>query len=467
MTDAELPAALQRPLALLDVQATGLHPQRDGIWEIAVLLVDEGRVSERLSWLLDPGQPLPASVVALSGVLAAELHGQPRFAEIAGALRQVLHGRLLVGHNLRFDLAFLRQGLLAAGLPLRARQLCTLRLARQLHPELPAYGLDALCAHFAIPRFLRHRASVDVEACWQLLQCLARQDAAAFERSLRGQLRKAAVPHQLSAERLAALPERPGVYYFHGEGGALLYVGKSRNLRRRVQSHFQNDHASRRSLQIAQQVREIRVQPTAGELGALLLEAAEVARLQPLYNRQLRRQHELLSWTLRGTADGLQPELQALQQLQPGIEHAGLFRARREALAWLRAQAREHGLCLRLLGLEGGQGACFAAQLGQCSGACCGREAREAHDARLRTAFGGRRLAAWPWRGPVALVERDLVHGLSEWHVLDGWRHLGSVADPQRIAVLLACPDAPFTRDTYRILRHHLRRHPDMEIVEL
>ncbi|HEY6612684.1 MAG TPA: exonuclease domain-containing protein, partial [Pseudomonas sp.] len=238
MTDAVLPPALQRPLALLDVQTTGLHPQRDGIWEIAVLRVDEGRVSERLSWLLDPGQPLPASVAALSGVLAAELRGQPRFAEIAGALRQALHGRLLVGHNLRFDLAFLRQGLLAAGMTLRARQLCTLRLARQLYPELPAYGLDALCEHFVIPRFLRHRAPADVEACWQLLQRLARQDAAAFERHLSGQLRKAAVPHQLSAGRLAALPERPGVYYFHGEGGALLYVGKSRNLRRRVQSHF-------------------------------------------------------------------------------------------------------------------------------------------------------------------------------------------------------------------------------------
>lgn len=465
MSGAALPAALQRPLAVLDVETTGLHPQRDGIWEIAVLLVDAGRVSGRLSWLLDPGQPLPGAIAALSGVLDAELRDQPRFAAIAGELLAALQGRLLVGHNLRFDLAFLRRGLRAAGLALRARQLCTLRLARQLYPELPAHGLDALCAQFAIPRFIAHRAPADAEATWQLLQRLAAHPACA--ESLNGQLRKGAVPPGLGAARLAELPERPGVYYFHGAGGALLYVGKSRNLRRRVQSHFQNDHASRRSLQMAQQVCEVRVTPTAGELGALLLEAAEVARLQPLYNRQLRRQRELLSWTLQLAGGGLRPELQALARLAPGVEHAGLFRARRDALEWLRGQAREHGLCLRLLGLESGQGACFAAQLDQCRGACCGREPRSAHDARLRAAFGGRRLAAWPWRGPVALVERDAANELCEWHVLDGWRHLGSVRDPARIAALLDNPEAPFTRDTYRILRSHLRRHPEMEIVEL
>lgn len=465
MTAARLQAALSRPLAVLAVQSTGLHPQRDGIWEVAVLLVDQGRVSGRLGWLLDPGQPLTAGVAAPGGVLDAELRGQPRFAEIAGDLLAALRGRLLVGHNLRFDLAFLRHGLLAAGLRLRARQLCTLRLARQLYPELPAHGLDALCAQFAIPRFIAHRAPADAEAVWQLLQRLAVHPG--LDAALHGLLRKGAVPPGLSAARLAELPERPGVYYFHGEGGALLYVGKSRNLRRRVQSHFQQDHASRRSLQMAQQVREIRVAPTAGELGALLLEAAEVARLQPLYNRQLRRQRELLTWTLQVADDGLRPQLQALQQLAPDGEHAGLFRARRAALDWLRGQAREHGLCLRLLGLESGQGACFAAQLGQCRGACCGREPRGAHDARLRAAFGGRRLATWPWCGPVALVERDAAHELCEWHVLDGWRHLGSVRDPGEIAALLARPAAPFTRDTYRILRGHLRRHPEMEIVEL
>ena len=47
--------------------------------------------------------------------------------------------------------------------------------------------------------------------------------------------------------------------------------------------------------------------------------------------------------------------------------------------------------------------------------------------------------------------------------MLDGWRHLGSVRDPARIAALLDNPEAPFTRDTYRILRSHLRRHPEMD----
>lgn len=461
------PPLLTRPLAIIDVETTGLHPQRDRIWELAVLLVDQGQVSRRLSWLLDPGLSLPAGISALCGVLPQELVGQPRFAEIADELTRALQGRVLVGHNLRFDLAFLRQALLECAQPLRARQLCTLRLARSVCPQLVSHSLEALCSHFTIPRFIQHRALADAEATWALLQCLARCDAQTVQQALGAQLRKAAVPRHLSAEYLAALPERPGVYYFYGDNQALLYVGKSRNLRRRVQSHFQNDHASRRSLQIAQQIREIRVQPTAGELGALLLEAAEVARLQPLYNRQLRRQRELLSWSLEPGEGGCVPVLRPLEALRPGGQHAGLFRARREALGWLRALARERGLCLRLLGLEKGQGACFAAQLGQCRGACCGRESRAEHDARLREGCSRLQVADWPWRGAVALIERDLRHGLSQWHVVDGWRHLGSCEDPAAIPALRARTTAPFTRDTYRILRSHLRRHPDMELIEL
>ncbi len=449
---------------MIDIKTTGLHPLRDGIWEIGLLLVDKDQVVARQHWLLDPGQALPASVSRLCGVLPAELLGQPRFADIAKALAESLQGRVLVGHNLRFAHAFLRRAFARLGLRLRWRQLCILQLVRALSPQLADYGLDALCAARQIPRFIRQRALPDAEAAWQLLQQL-QADAPAAQ--VRAQLRKAAVPRYLNAERLRALPERPGVYYFHGENQALLYVGKSRNLRQRVQSHFQNDHGSRRALQMAQQVRDIRVRPTTGELGALLLEAAEVKRLLPLYNRQLRRQRELLTWALPATGSGITPQLQGLEQLPAGIAHAGLFRSRRQAQSWLRQMARERQLCLQLLGLESGQGGCFAAQLGQCRGACCGREPRGAHDARLLEGCERLRLASWPWPGPVALVERDARHDYCQWHVLDQWRHLATLDDPALLETALQQPAQPFSLDAYHILLGHLRRHPDLEVVPL
>ncbi|WP_260469764.1 3'-5' exonuclease family protein [Ectopseudomonas oleovorans] len=446
------------------MKTTGAHPARDAIWELAIIQVDaEGCVAERLHWLFEPGVALPSQLLSLSGLHPLELRGQPRIDSEARAIADAIRGRVLMGHNLRFSLAFLRR-VLPDWKTLRPPQLCTLRLARATLPQLASAGFDALCAHFGITRFFRDRAVPDAEAVLTLAQHLLQEVAPT---TLGQQLRSAARPPLLAAERFAQLPERPGVYYFVGDGGAQLYVGKSRNLRRRVMSHFQNDHRDRRSLQMVQQIRDVQLAVTAGELGALLFESAEIKRLQPLYNRRLRKQRELLTWALAGEPGELHIELLQHHALRPGLRHVGLFRSRHQARQWLLEQARERRLCLRVLGLEEGEGACFAYQLGRCAGACCGEEPRSAHDRRLLAGAERLQTQAWPWNGPVALVERDEQHGLTQWHVLDQWRHLGTVDQLDHAQPLLAARRGGFNLDTYHILLGHLRRHPNMEIVPL
>ena len=454
-------ATLQgRALAVVEVKTTGVHPARDAIWELAIIQVDaEGCVAERLHWLFEPGVALPPQLLSLSGLHPLELSGQPRIDSEARAIADAIRGRVLMGHNLRFSLAFLRR-VLPDWKTLRPPQLCTLRLARATLPQLASAGFDALCAHFGITRFFRDRAVPDAEAVLTLAQHLLQQVAPT---TLGQQLRSAARPPLLAAERFAQLPE----HYFLGDGGAQLYVGKSRNLRRRVMSHFQNDHRDRRSLQMVQQIRDVQLAVTAGELGALLFESAEIKRLQPLYNRRLRKQRELLTWALAGEPGELHIELLQHHALRPGLRHVGLFRSRHQARQWLLEQARERRLCLRVLGLEEGEGACFAYQLGRCAGACCGEEPRSAHDRRLLAGAERLQTQAWPWNGPVALVERDEQHGLTQWHVLDQWRHLGTVDQLDHAQPLLAARRGGFNLDTYHILLGHLRRHPNMEIVPL
>ena len=454
-------ATLQgRALAVVEVKTTGVHPARDAIWELAIIQVDaEGCVAERLHWLFEPGVALPPQLLSLSGLHPLELSGQPRIDSEARAIADAIRGRVLMGHNLRFSLAFLRR-VLPDWKTLRPPQLCTLRLARATLPQLASAGFDALCAHFGITRFFRDRAVPDAEAVLTLAQHLLQEVAPT---TLGQQLRSAARPPLLAAERFAQLPE----HYFLGDGGAQLYVGKSRNLRRRVMSHFQNDHRDRRSLQMVQQIRNVQLAVTAGELGALLFESAEIKRLQPLYNRRLRKQRELLTWALAGEPGELHIELLQHHALRPGLRHVGLFRSRHQARQWLLEQARERRLCLRVLGLEEGEGACFAYQLGRCAGACCGEEPRSAHDRRLLAGAERLQTQAWPWNGPVALVERDEQHGLTQWHVLDQWRHLGTVDQLDHAQPLLAARRGGFNLDTYHILIGHLRRHPNMEIVPL
>ncbi|RRV42645.1 DNA polymerase III subunit epsilon [Pseudomonas sp. o96-267] len=448
----------------MEVKTTGVHPARDAIWELAIIQVDvDGTVEARLHWLFEPAVAVPPPLLSLAGLHPLELRGQPRIECEAQAIAEAIRGRVLVGHNLRFSLAFLRR-VLPEWKRLRPPQLCTLRLARAALPELASGGFDALCTHFGIARFFRDRAVPDAEAALALARQLLTRVAPS---ALGSQLRSAARPPLLAVERFARLPERPGVYYFLGDGGAQLYVGKSRNLRRRVMSHFQNDHRDRRSLQMVQQIRDVQLAVTAGELGALLLESAEIKRLQPLYNRRLRKQRELLTWALAGEPGELHIELLQHHALRSGLRHVGLFRSRHQARQWLLEQVRERRLCLRVLGLEDGEGACFAYQLGRCAGACCGEEPRSAHDRRLLAGAERLQTQAWPWSGPVALVERDEQHGLTQWHVLDQWRHLGTVDQLDHAQPLLAARRGGFNLDTYHILIGHLRRHPNMEIVPL
>ncbi len=94
---------------------------------------------------------------------------------------------------------------------------------------------------------------------------------------------------------LETLPKLPGVYQFHGDSDTMpLYIGKSVNLRSRVLSHLRTPEEAA----MLRQSRRITWQRTAGELGALLLEARLIKEQQPLFNKRLRRNKQLCAWLL-------------------------------------------------------------------------------------------------------------------------------------------------------------------------
>lgn len=256
-------------------------------------------------------------------------------------------------------------------------------------------------------------------------------------------------PARLAALRDAArrLPAAPGVYLFLGEDARLpVYIGKSVNLRQRVLSHLRNPQEAR----LQRLSRAIEHIPTAGEIGALLLEAQLIKRRQPLLNQRLRRTRHLCALRL---VEG-RPQVVDTRSVdfarEPGLY--GLYASRHAALEALQALADTHRLCGLALGLEAPGLAgrpCFRAQVQRCAGLCAGRESAEAHDARLRDALAGLQLTCWPFEGAVGLVEG---HGPErQVHVVRNWCYLGSVHDP-REAARLDRVAAGFDADGYRIL---------------
>lgn len=448
------PESLPLPLAIVDLETTGGNAGRDRITEIAIIRVDADGVTAWSS-LVNPGVPIPPFITRLTGISADMVATAPCFEALVPELLQRLDGARFVAHNARFDHGFLRNAFARAGVSWRAKPLCTVRLSRALDPEAPRHGLDQVIARYGIAMQDRHRALDDARAVLDFLVAAEQRHGPDRVAEAAGELvRRSVLPPYLDADLPDRLPSCPGVYQFHGESG-LLYVGKAVNLRQRVLSHFSADHANPVEMRLSQQVRRVTWETCPGELGALLREARLVKQLQPLHNRQLRKQRLLLSLRLARGDDGLlRPEPVSGPSLAGAGRLHGLFHTRAAITTLLRDLGRTHALCDQALGLEKlARRACTSRQLKRCAGLCTGDDSIADHNARLQAALADIALKAWPFDGPVGLVETHPDSGEREIHVVDNWCWLGSVGDEAALAdCLAAARDPVLDRDTYRLL---------------
>lgn len=465
-----LPTDMLACYVLLDLETTGGNALHDRITEVAAVRIENGVEVARLDTLINPQQNIPVFIERLTGISNAAVQQAPTFDGVAPALLLLLDNAVLVAHNVRFDHSFLIQEFSKLGIKLRSRTLCTVRLSRRLYPHEKRHGLDAIMQRHGLHTQARHRAMGDVMVVQQWL-AIARKEWGldALQAHAQALLQSsAALPPQLETD-VQTIPESPGVYLFYGEGEQVLYIGKSVKLRSRIMSHFQASSREPREMRIAQEIRRIEWIPSAGELGALLLEARLVKARQPLHNRQLRRENSLCAWRLNS-----QPSTRPLLTLVRGTDFEpqalgdlyGPYRSRQQALTHLRTLADMHQLCHHAIGLSSGKGPCFAHQIKRCQGVCCGQETPERHHLRLKTALACGQLQAWPFSGAVGLRETDAPSGRSQVHVFDQWCHLGSADSDAALSSLLQHPQQTlaFDLDSYRLALKYLVTSPKPHI---
>jgi DNA polymerase-3 subunit epsilon len=467
------------PIVFVDLETTGANPAFDRVIEVGIVKVSGGRIEYEWSTLVDPGEPIPPVIQGFTGITDAMVRGAPRFADIADEVFARLEGSLFVAHNARFDYGFLKNEFKRLDRAFQPRVLCTVKLSRALYPEHHRHGLDALIARHGLACDARHRALGDARVLWDFVQLAqAEKPPEAIRAALKKAMKSPSLPSGLEATAVDAVPEAPGVYLFYGEsshspggsGDLPLYIGKAVNLRARVQSHFAADHSAGRAMRLAQETRRIEWIETAGELGALLLEARLIKERQPIHNRRLRKNEELCAFRL---VEGGEVALERvpLSGVPAGElgDLYGQFKSKREANNTLRELAAEHGLCLKRLGLETGKGPCFNHQIRRCKGWCVGKENALTHDLRLKAALAVLKLRAWPFPGRIAVRERDEAGGRCEWHLFEHWCHLGTAkSEADLFEAAQARTDAAFDLDTYRILRRELdKRAGSADILKL
>jgi DNA polymerase-3 subunit epsilon len=457
---------LPQDLVFVDLETTGGNAAHHRITEVGIVRMIDGVVVDEWSSLVNPGCRIPSYIEGFTGITNEMVAGAPRFADIASMVLEKLRPSsavpvqqpVFVAHNARFDYSFLRTEFRRLDLPFSARVLCTVKLSRRLFPEFHRHSLDAIMARHQLSCSARHRALGDARVLgdfWRVLRAEVADDRLAAAACTVLGLNK--LPAHLPEGLADELPEGPGVYRFFDEDNVLLYVGRSLSLRTRVLGHFAGENADAKEQKKARLVRRIDWVETAGDLGAQFQEIEWIRKQTPVFNTRGKQKGD--SFTLRAPAGGHGVRPTAIGDLAPADLAGcfGVFHSEKDARKALTDIARAHSLCLKVLGLEEGSGSCVAHQLGRCKGACVGKELLMLHNMRLQLALSALKLKPWPYPGRIALQE-----GLSEFHILDHWVHVGTVRSEEEMAEFDGgrAPIA-FDVDVYRILLRYLAKNPD------
>ena len=157
--------------AVIDFETTGLSPRVDRVVEIAVIQLDRS-VSPcgEFATLINPGRDIGATHI--HRITARDVVGAPRFEQVAPMLADLLRGRVIVAHNVQFDLRFLHAEFARIGIALpELPAMCTMQLAPQYLRGLAGRTLAACCLAAGVPLDGAHAAVVDARAVARLLAC--------------------------------------------------------------------------------------------------------------------------------------------------------------------------------------------------------------------------------------------------------------------------------------------------------
>ena len=434
--------------AIIDVETTGGTARWERITEIAIVLHDGEKVVDTFSTLLNPDRSIPWNITQLTGITDEMVSEAPHFYEVARQIVEMTEDCIFVAHNVNFDYSFVREEFARLGYDYTRKQLCTVRLARKVFPGLSSYSLSNLKKHFGIKAEKSHRALDDTLATTKLFELiLAEQDGTGSLRQLVNQgVKEAKLPEGITLERLHAIPESCGVYYFHNKAGKVIYVGKSLNIKKRLFEHFADK--TKKGERLRAGVADFSWEETGSELVALLLESSEIKRLQPPINRAQRTRN--FSTAIYSYVDQNGYKCLAIGKRtaknEKTLNIVAVYAKLDVARSHLQSMVRQWELCFRLSNLDASDKACFHYSIKKCYGACVGEEPPEEYNERVEMAIAqiDKRLS-----GSYFIIDKGRKEGeISVVGVLNGkyqgftfWDEQNNQFQPDEILDMLDLPD--------------------------
>ena len=415
--------------------------------------------------LVNPERDIQPFVVNLTGINSNMLRNAPKFYEIAKRIVEITEDCILVAHNAQFDYRILGTEFRRLGFDYERRSLCTVELAKSLIPDLPSYSLGKLVRSLGIPVTDRHRASGDALATVKLFKMLLDKDTtkSIIQNSVRLNPKYQLEPRHIDI--IAELPSITGVYYIHKADGDIIYIGKSNNIKKRLNQHFTN--TNQKSKKIQAKVTAVTYDATGSELVALLKESEEIKKVKPIYNRALRRSiftHAL--YVFKDEQGYLNLKIDIADGRKKPIT---TFSNRQSGKSFITKAVEEFNLCQKLTGLYKTKTSCFNYEIKNCEGACILEESTESYNKRVealieKNTYSNKNMVIVD-RGrevderSAILIENGIFKGIGFFNLnyqINNLEVLESIITPMQN-----------NRDTQHIIQNYLRRNKRLKIIEL
>ena len=375
----------ERLYAIVDIETTGGHASANGITEIAILIHNGKEITERFETLINPGMNIPIYISALTGINNEMVSDAPFFNEVAAKIYHLLHDKVFVAHNVNFDYSFVKHHLTTSGYELKSKKLCTVRLGRKIIPGLPSYSLGKFCNFLGIENTARHRAGGDAQATAVLFSLLLQKDEGDhLADCLKSGSKDKCLPPNLPAGMIDKLPSTPGVYYFLNQKGKVVYVGKAKNILKRVLGHFTNNNSGRQKQDFLKSIYSLTFKECGTELMAFIFESIEIKRLWPEYNRSQKRFEH--AYGLYAFEDQNRYLRLAVDKRQKFSIPLYTFNYILEGYDLMKAMIRKFELCPKFCAVQKNPALCSEGNV-VCKGACCGNESAFDYNLRVNEAI--------------------------------------------------------------------------------
>ena len=393
------------------------------------------------------------------------LRHAPKFYEVAKRIVEITEDSILVAHNAQFDYRILKTEFDRLGFQFERETLCTVELAKGLIPNQQSYSLGKLARALGIPVSDRHRAAGDAQATVKLFQMLIDKDSqkSIIQESIRSKPKYQLEPRHIDI--IDKLPAITGVYYIHKEDGEIIYIGKSKNIKKRVNQHFTSSSPKSKKIQI--QVAAVTYEATGSELIALLKESEEIKKNKPIFNRALRRTiftHALYSYSDKYGYINLK-----IDKADGRKNPITTFSNRASAKSFMFKWVEEYKLCQKLAGIYDTKSNCFNYTIKQCEGACISEESPKEYNKRVsmlieKNSYDNQNMVIVD-RGrdvderSAILIENGVFKGLGFFNLnyqINNLDILKSIITPMQN-----------NRDTQHIIQNYVRKNKRLKILKI